>query len=80
MNSAFLNLAKNDDELIQDIKSAIINMHTQAVKRETLYLAIEHNTRYLCEITKAADARAINAEQENVKMKEDLITLKVDHD
>lgn len=27
MNSAFLNLAKNDEELISDIKSAIINMH-----------------------------------------------------
>ena len=73
MNSAFLNLAKNDDELIQDIKSAIINMHQQAVKRETLYLAIEHNTRYLCDITKSADARATKAEQENVQMTADLI-------
>lgn len=27
MNSAFLNLAKNDEELINDIKSAIINLH-----------------------------------------------------
>jgi hypothetical protein len=51
MNSAFLNLAKNDEELINDIKSAIINLHNHCQKREMLYLAIEHNTRHLCTIT-----------------------------
>ena len=41
-------------------------MHQQAVKREILYLAVEKNTKYLCEITKVADARATKAERENV--------------
>lgn len=58
MNSAFLNLAKNDAELIQDIKSAIINMSEEAQKRELLYVSIEHNAKYLCQITKQANQRA----------------------
>ena len=47
MNTAFLNFAKNDEELISDIKNALISMNTQVQKRDTLYLAVEHNTKYL---------------------------------
>ena len=56
MNSAFLNLAKNDDQLIQDMKAAIQHLNEQGQKRETLYLAVEHNTKYLCALTQQADA------------------------
>ena len=48
MNSAFLNLAKNDEQLITEMKQAIIQLRDSALKRETLYTAIEHNTRYIC--------------------------------
>lgn len=48
MNSALLNLAAKDEDLIQEMKNAIINLSQEAVKRDTLYLAIEHNTKYLC--------------------------------
>lgn len=65
MNSAFMNLAKNDEDLIQEIKTALINMSEQAAKRDTLYLAIEHNARYLCEMTKTANTRCLKAENEN---------------
>ena len=46
MNSALLNLAANDEELIKEMKNAIINLQQEAVKRDTLYLAVEHNTKY----------------------------------
>lgn len=60
MNSALLNLAANDEELIKEMKNAIINLQQEAVKRDTLYLAVEHNTKYLCELAKNADrSRAI---------------------
>lgn len=51
INSAFLNLARNDSELINDMKAAIVQLYTQAKRREILYIAIEHNTKYLTEMS-----------------------------
>ena len=51
INSAFLNLARNDSELINDMKSAIVELYSQAKRREILYIAIEHNTKYLTEMS-----------------------------
>ena len=47
MNSAFLSLAKNDSDLVNDMKNAIVQMWNQARQREVLYIAIEHNIKYL---------------------------------
>ena len=69
MNSALLNLASNDEELIKDMKNAIINLQQEATKRDTLYLAVEHNTEYLCELARKADRSRAIAEQENAQMK-----------
>ncbi len=69
MNSALLNLAANDEELIKDMKNAIINLQQEATKRDTLYLAVEHNTKYLCELARNADRSRAIAEQENAQMK-----------
>ena len=62
MNSALLNLAANDEELIKDMKNAIINLQQEATKRDTLYLAVEHNTKYLCELARNADRSRAKAE------------------
>ena len=50
------------------------------LKRDQLYLAVEHNTKYLCELAKSADARAVNAEGENVSIKSQLRELKRSND
>ena len=50
INSAFLSLAKNDADLVNDMKNAIVNLWNQARRREVLYIAIEHNVRYLTAI------------------------------
>ena len=51
INSAFLNLARNDSDLINDMKEAIVQLYSQAKRREILYIAIEHNTKYLTEMS-----------------------------
>ena len=55
LNSAFLGLAKNDHDLVEDMKKAIKYLYEQGKKRETLYVAVEHNTKYLTEICITAD-------------------------
>ena len=47
MNSAFVNLSRNDSELVNEMKAAIVQLYAQSKKREILYFAVEHNTRYL---------------------------------
>ena len=69
MNSALLNLAAKDEGLIKEMKEAIINLSQEAVKRDTLYLAIEHNTKYLCELAKSADSSRATTQKENAQMK-----------
>ena len=76
MNTAFLNLAKNDEELISDIKNALISMNLQVQKRETLYLAVEHNTKYLTTLALAADKRAVLSDAENSEMREKIRNFK----
>ena len=76
MNTAFLNLAKNDEELITDIKNALISMNLQVQKRETLYLAVEHNTKYLATLALAADKRAVLSDAENSEMREKIRNFK----
>ena len=55
INSAFLNLAKNDSDLVNDMKSSIVQLWNQARRREVLYVAIEHNVKYLTAICQASD-------------------------
>ena len=47
MNAGFLRLAKNDQELVDEMVKAVKHLWTDACKRQTLYIAIEHNTKYL---------------------------------
>ena len=47
MNSAFLKLASEDNALIKEMQQAILTLFEQASKREMVYLAIEHNCKYL---------------------------------
>jgi predicted nucleic acid-binding Zn-ribbon protein len=54
MNSAFLKLASEDADLITEMKSAIKTMYEQAKKREMVYLAIEHNCKYLSILAEAS--------------------------
>lgn len=55
LNSAFLSLAKNDSDLVNDMKNAILQLWNQARRREVLYIAIEHNVKYLTAICQASD-------------------------
>lgn len=55
LNSAFLSLAKNDSDLVNDMKNAILQLWSQARRREVLYIAIEHNVKYLTAICQASD-------------------------
>ena len=55
INSAFLSLAKNDNDLVTDMKNAIVQLWNQARRREVLYIAIEHNVKYLTAICQASD-------------------------
>ena len=48
MSSAFVNLAKDDAQIIEDMKQCMVHLNEEAKKRETLYTAVEHNTKYLC--------------------------------
>jgi len=80
MNSALLNLAANDEELVKEMKNAIINLQSEAVKRDTLYLAIEHNTKYLCELAKNADKNRAVAEKENAQMKVQISNFSVEYE
>ncbi len=54
------------------MKNAIINLSQEAVKRDTLYLAIEHNTKYLCQLAKSADESWVLAQKENITMKKQI--------
>lgn len=45
-------------------------------KRETLYLAVEHNTKYLTTLALAADKRAVLSDAENSEMKEKIKNFK----
>ena len=66
INSAFLNLARNDSDLINDMKEAIVQLYSQAKRREILYIAIEHNTKYLTEMSQTIEKER-NIAVENVK-------------
>ena len=50
METAFLNLAKNDEELVDEMKKAIVRLQSQVSRREVLCVAIEHNVKYLTSI------------------------------
>ena len=55
MNTAFTNLARNDAMLVNEMKNAITELYKRAKRREVLYIAIEHNTKYITELLKASD-------------------------
>lgn len=78
MDNAFLNLAKNDSELVDEMKKAITRLTSQAQRREILCIAIEHNTKYLtalfqqCEIDKnAAQLDASTCKQKYQELKKE---------
>ena len=50
INSAFLSLGKNDHDLVEDMKQAIVQLWNQSRRREVLHIAIEHNVKYLTAI------------------------------
>lgn len=73
MNNAFLKMAKEDADLIQEMKLAITELFGQAKKREMVYLAIEHNTKYLAML---ADNARIAAEVATTKLQSQTEDLK----
>ena len=78
MNSAFLSLAKNDGELVEDMKNAITSMWNQARRREVLYIAVEHNVKYLTAICQASDHAKDLALKELSQLREEHAKQKVD--
>lgn len=85
MNSTFTNLKRNDSELVSDMKTAIVHLYSQSKRREVLYVAIQHNTKYLSEMaqrfekerdsaiveatTLRAQVKKINEETDTMKRK-----------
>lgn len=55
MKTAFINLAKNDQELVHDMKQAISQLFGQSKRRELLYAALEHNLHYLSNMAIKSD-------------------------
>lgn len=80
LNSAFLNLAKNDADMVQEMKQAIIALWEDARRREVLYIAIEHNVKYLTAIAQASDHAKDLALSEYEKLKVEFMQQKVDFD
>ena len=80
MNSAFLSLAKNDSDLVNDMKNAIVQMWNQARQREVLYIAIEHNIKYLTALCQASDHAKDLALSEIASLKVKFARQKVDLD
>ena len=52
MNHSFLDMANNDQELINLMKETIIYQHSVLDKRQKLVYAITHNVEYLAYIHK----------------------------
>ena len=80
LNSAFLNLSRNDSELVNDMKAAIVQLYTQSKKRETLYIAIEHNTKYLTTMSKTIETERDAAVIEVAALKKEVNKIKSDTD
>jgi len=80
LNSAFLSLAKNDSELVSEMKNAIVQLWNQARRREVLYIAIEHNVKYLTAIAQASDHAKDLALNEVAQLKVEFAKQKVDFD
>ena len=80
MNSAFLGLAKNDTELVNDMKAAIVQLWNAARRREVLYIAVEHNIKYLTAICQASDHAKDLALNEVASLKVNFAKQKVEFD
>ena len=80
LNSAFTNLAKHDQALVTDMKTAIVELYRQSKRREVLYIAIEHNTKYLTSLAQASDLAKNEAMAEIQKLKGEYAKLKIDSD
>lgn len=80
MNSAFLGLAKKDTELVSEMKTAIISLWNAARRREVLYIAVEHNIKYLTAICQASDHAKDLALNEVASLKVNFAKQKVDFD
>ena len=61
-DSSFLQMASNDQELINLMKSTILYQKEIVIKREKLVYAITHNVNYLADIH-----RKNNIEREEIK-------------
>ena len=80
INSAYLNLAKSDSDLVEDMKQAIVKLWNQARRREVLYIAVEHNVKYLTAICQASDHAKDLALNEVEKLKLEFARQKVTYD
>ena len=69
MNAGFLWLAKNDQDLVDEMKKAVEELWIDARKRETLYIAIEHNTKYLTSMSQTYFKERNEAQKENIEFK-----------
>ena len=65
MNTGFLRLAKNDQGLVDDMKKAIVSLWTDARRREVLYVAIEHNIKYITNMCQTSDRERDESRAEN---------------
>ena len=80
MNSAFLNLAKNDADMVGEMKTAILKLWDDARRREVLYIAIEHNVKYLTAICQASDHAKEMALNEIANLKVQYAKLKLENE
>ena len=73
-------MAKHDQALVSDMKTAIVELYRQSKRREVLYIAIEHNTKYLTTLAQASDLAKNEAMAEIQKLKGEYAKLKIDAD
>ena len=76
LNNTFLKLGKNDGDLIADIRKALENLYAQSKRREILYIAVEHNTKYLASVSLTLESERNAAVAENAKLKNEIIRIK----
>ena len=80
MDTAFLNLAKNDSELVDDMKKAIVRLTAQAQRREILYIAIEHNTKYLTRLFQESESLKNKALEDSASFQQQLSQIKKENE
>ena len=69
MNAGFLRLAKNDQGLVDEMSKAIQSLWGDARRREVLYIAVEHNVKYLTTMCQTSDYERDEARKEVEQLK-----------